>query len=660
MGLGSRSAVSPPVEVVPCTRRPLVPVVAWLALAVVAAGCPRADEYTIDIHFTGGGDGTVRTFQGDCVKTGATVTGTCRLTDYRSLQGKLLEAVPATGSTFGEWLYRVLVCQPGTSETSCALNEDGSHGGSPSMVTVRFEGEARVEVAVDKVAGPYDVSVAVYVDDTGDLWCEPFQFVYVPSDSLLRPLSKSWSDCLASWTRATPVTLKTIFKVTRTGTAISVPAHLEWSGPCTGASPTCTFTAPVGTTQVSAKVVLDTPDLSPLTVLGGGGDGKVTSEPPGIDCAFLGPGAGTGSCTADLPSYLPVTLTAHPAAGFELRKFESMPLTGFHCTGPSCTFTPLPGEAWTATPTFAPTSIPTRLLTVEGATTLTAGRGTVTASAGAIACLLTGATVGTGTCAANLPQGTVVTLTATPEAGSTRASWSVTPAPATACAGATCAVTLDADTTVRMGFELLPTVRLTVDGGPAGTRAGAVTSDLGGIDCVPLGYRVEGTCTADVAPGTVVTLTVTPDAGYGFTSLTFAPAAPDCTSSPCPITVSADTTATVTFTATPALTQLVSLTGPMPAGTGGEVTVVSGGGTCDNTGFGSCTFPTTIYAPCWCQTPAGNTLLLRATAFPGNTFTGFTAGCTSTAPSPVGVTPAGVDCTVDPTAAVVSGQLTRP
>jgi hypothetical protein len=318
------------------------------------------------------------------------------------------------------------------------------------------------------------------------------------------------------------------------------------------------------------------------------------------------------------------------------------------------------GQAVTATATFTPISTPTRLLTVEGSTTVTAGRGTVTASAGGISCLLTGTTVGTGTCTANLPQGTPVTLTATPEPGSRLATWSVTPAPATACAGATCAVTLDADTTVQMGFELLPLVRLTIAGGLDGTRAGTVTSDVGGIDCVPLGYRVEGTCTADVAPGTVVTLTVTPAIGYGFTSLAFAPAAPDCTSSPCPVTVGADTTATVTFAAIPMLTQLVSLTGPMPATTGGQVTVVSGGGTCDNTGLAKCTFPTTIYAPCWCQTPASNTLVLRATAFAGNTFTGFTAGCTSTAPTPVGVTPAGIDCTVDPVATLITGELTRP
>jgi hypothetical protein len=573
MGLESRTAVFSPVGVVARPRRRLVPVVAWFALGLCVGGCSN-DPYFLSVILDGGGDGTIHGGTGTCTKTGNARTGDCSIDgSLEKLNGRVIVAEAAPGSTFAGWAVGSNFCFGGALDPICAVTGTTFDAQDQKLVAV-FEKEAVVDIQMllDPIVAPSwqgsgqrRMRAVTYADDAGDAWCmmkdQPGVDLELPEGSPLRLLPGEFPDCIGSWASGTQVTLKTYVKAT-IGAEL-VATHVDWTGACVGRGPTCTFTATPGRAEVTATVVPEATATSPLTILGGGGDGKVTSAPAGIDCTLSGAGAGTGTCTADLVAGTAVTLTAQPAAGFTLQGVSLAPMpTGAACTGATCTYTPVVGQAVTATATFAPISTPTR--------------------------------------------------------------------------------------------------RLTVAGGLSGTRAGTVTSDVGGIDCVPLGSLVEGTCTADVALGTVVTLTVTPAIGYGFTSLAFAPAAPDCTSSPCPVTVDADTTATVTFTAIPMLMQEVRLNGPMAPGSGGEVTVVSGGGTCDNTGSGKCTFPVSIHTPCWCQTPTANTLVLRATPISPYTFTGFTAGCSATAPSPAGVVPPGVDCTVDPAAALVSGELTGP
>lgn len=153
-----------------------------------------------------------------------------------------------------------------------------------------------------------------------------------------------------------------------------------------------------------------------------------------------------------------------------------------------------------------------------------------------------------GTVTADFAAGTEVELIAQAAMGSTFAGWSG------ACTGtdATCAVTLDDDTSVTATFTADAVVEgpfdLTVQ--KAGGGEGTVTSDVGGID-LPVG---ESTDTAfDLEEDTVVTLTATPDG----TSVFAGWSGGGCTgtATTCVVTMTADTTVTATFTAPGEVTQ---------------------------------------------------------------------------------------------------------
>src|SRR5207253_2365423 len=150
----------------------------------------------------------------------------------------------------------------------------------------------------------------------------------------------------------------------------------------------------------------------------------VTSSPAGIDCG--------ATCSAAYDSGTVVILTAAPASGSTFIGWS-----GAGCTGPdACTVTVT--ASTTVTATF---DVQRFALTVVKAGT---GGGTVASGPAGIDC---GAA-----CVAAYDIGTVVTLAATPAAGSTLVGWS-----GAGCNGTVpCAVTLTAATIVTATFAAPP------------------------------------------------------------------------------------------------------------------------------------------------------------------------------------------------------------
>ncbi len=334
-----------------------------------------------------------------------------------------------------------------------------------------------------------------------------------------------------------------------------------WGGACNGTA-ACVVTIGADT-AVSATFVIKTATLN--VVLAGTGIGGVTSTPAGISCGL--------ACSETVPLGTQVTLTA-----------VSDPLSTFGgwsgaCSGTgACVVTVNANTSVTAS--FA---LKTATLTVAKSGT---GTGTVTSPAG-IAC-------GT-TCTDVLPLGTLVTLTAVPDATSTFTGWS-----GGACSGtAPCLVTLGADTTVTAIFTL-NTATLTI--GEGGTGSGTVASNPAGISC-------GRACSETVPVGTQITLTAVANASSTFAGW----GGGGCSGTgACVVTVGADTMVVASFAAvTETLTVARSGTGTgtvtsSPAG-------ISCGATCSETAA------------------RGTQVTLTAAADSSSTFAGWSGGgCSGT------------------------------
>ena len=265
-------------------------------------------------------------------------------------------------------------------------------------------------------------------------------------------------------------------QVTLTALALGLGQFDGWGGDCAsaGTASMCTVTMDADR-SVTADFSSSAFPVQVRTV--GNGEGRVTSMPAGIDCG--------STCQATFDRDTTITLTAQAVAGFE---FETW-LRDCQSAGsnPTCTLTvdePKDVRARFRVPTFS-----------LGVTKVGTGAGTVTSDPGGIDC--------GGTCTTDLSQGTMVTLTAVADGGSTFEGWS-----GGGCAGQdpTCTITLDADRTVNARFDGI-TFPLAVAN--AGNGVGRVTSDPAGIDC-------GSTCTTRFSPGTMVRLTATPAGDSGF------------------------------------------------------------------------------------------------------------------------------------------------
>ncbi len=217
---------------------------------------------------------------------------------------------------------------------------------------------------------------------------------------------------------------------------------------------------------------------SSITVLkAGAGSGTVVSDPAGINCGNV--------CTGSFASNQGIGLEATPNAGSRLASWSGPCSTS---TTTVCMLVP-PIPA-----TIVATFVKTQTLTVAEAGN---GTGSVTSTPAGIYCGVT--------CSAAFDQGSTVTLTAStrPDDGNVFAGWS-----GGGCSGTdACTVTMDAAKTVTATFVSPYALEVSFD--PTGTGSGRVTSSPAGIDCTDF-------CSAAFLPGTVVTLTITPNGESSF------------------------------------------------------------------------------------------------------------------------------------------------
>lgn len=206
------------------------------------------------------------------------------------------------------------------------------------------------------------------------------------------------------------------------------------------------------------------------------GNGAITSQPSGIDCGTL--------CNASYPSGTTVTLTALPATGASFDGWSGA------CTNTSgtCSVTMNGGQTVTAKFSGGGTGYTVTVSKV--------GNGTVVSSPGGIGC--------GGVCAYMFAAGTNVTLTATPDTGSTFVGWTG------ACSGSatTCTLSnLSANQTVQAQFQ-----SSTCAGTVSGSRIdkdGVVTAQLpsGTWTCNGVGNAKNFECSLQAANGSTVLLT---------------------------------------------------------------------------------------------------------------------------------------------------------
>jgi hypothetical protein len=257
--------------------------------------------------------------------------------------------------------------------------------------------------------------------------------------------------------------------ITLTALAGSGSVFTEWSGACTGTGE-CAITM-TETNTVSATFTLLRHELA--VSASGNGSGSISSDPTGISCPY--------DCTELFDHGTEVTLTAAADITSTFIGWDGA------CSGMGeCSITMLDTQNVTAT--FSIDQYPL-IVAIDGD-----GSGTVTSEPAGISCL--------SDCYEIYDHGSVVTLTAVSNTGSTFTGWE------RACTGiGECSITMTETKAVTATFTLdQHLLSVAVDG----NGSGLVTSEPAGIDCL-------GDCDELYDYGSVVTLTAAANTGSTFT-----------------------------------------------------------------------------------------------------------------------------------------------
>ena len=236
----------------------------------------------------------------------------------------------------------------------------------------------------------------------------------------------------------------------------------------------------------------------------GDGNGSITSVPSGLNCG--------SNCDEDFVEGTVVTLIPASGQGSVFSHWQGDP----DCTDGSLTVTE-PIDCQGVFDLLPPDNYVLTYALSGG------GSGTVTSSPAGIDC-------GTD-CVHSFTQGTVVTMTATPDPGSVFAAWKGVQGD---CTDGVITMNADRDCTAEFALAVH-----TVTVSKAGAGSGNVRSQPNGINC--------GTdCEHDYVNGAVVTLVPRPDKGFVFDGFQ---GDPDCTDGV--LTVTAPTNCTATFEIAP-------------------------------------------------------------------------------------------------------------
>jgi hypothetical protein len=593
------------------------------ALLVLAAGCERGSPsqgagsrtYTLVANGSGTGSGTITSVPSgiSCAVAGASASGSCSR-DYDPGTRVTLTATPAARSAFGGWAGACTgagSCQMTMStarsvtaafnalpsQFSLAVTRDGRGSGtitsSPAGIdcgtacSAPFDSATVVTLTAVSAtgsvfagwggactgAGTCQVTMAEAASVTATWDMQQFMLTIAPAGSGSGTVTSS-PDGLSCGS-ACSVAFDTGTVVTLTATPGSGSLFGGWGGACSG----------TGTCQVTmsrARSVTVNWGLQQFTLTvtkAGTGSGSVISSPNGLSCG--------AACGVQFDANTVVTLTANPAAGSMFAGWSGA------CSGTgSCQVTM--SQARTVTARFDPAPPSPFALTVSLAG---AGSGTVASTPAGIAC-----GGGGSACSASFDSGTVVTLAATPDAGSAFAGWSG------ACSGTGgCQVTMSRARSVTAAFTPSQASEFPLQIVQSGAGSGTISMSVNGVECT-------GGCPTSFGSGTVVTLTAAPSIGSEFAGWT----GPCSGTGPCQVTMSQPRTVTATFNI---IYYRFTVRG---GGTGSGMVTSSPGGI-------NCTFiHGTAGSGCSGVFPYGTTVTLNPVAYDGNSFAGWSGVCFGT------------------------------